>query len=122
MHENLRKKSCDLWLGMCDRADSWWGLPGIKLKNFMILLTRFGISRNPNHRRRLRQSGGVVEREGDRLPCSGAVEMPAGGAESWWRGRHGRECGRRGGATVCGRGAAMRWVFSFFRTVGGESR
>jgi hypothetical protein len=48
--------------------------------------------------------------------------MLAGGAESWWRGRHGRECGRRGGATVCGHGAAMRWVFSFFRTVGGESR
>ena len=34
-----------------------------------------------------------VEREEDRLLCSGVVEMPAGGAEGWWRGRRGGECG-----------------------------
>ena len=51
---------------------------------------------------------GAVEREKDGLLRSGAVEMPAGGAYELWRGRHGAECGHRGGA-----GGALRKV-SFF--------
>jgi hypothetical protein len=33
----------------------------------------------------------LVEREEDRLPCSGAEEMPAVEVEVRWRGRHGGE-------------------------------
>jgi hypothetical protein len=43
------------------------------------------------HWRSTSRAGGVVEREEDRLPCSGAEEMPAGEVEVRWRGRRGGE-------------------------------
>jgi hypothetical protein len=48
-----------------------------------------------------------MEREEDRLPCSGAEEMSACEAEKRWRGRRGGE-GKRGGECRCRGGAAER--------------
>jgi hypothetical protein len=40
---------------------------------------------------------GTVERGEDGLLRSSVVEMPTGGAEGPWRGRHSGECGCQGG-------------------------
>jgi hypothetical protein len=56
--------------------------------------------------------GGAVEREEDRLPRLGAVEMTVSGVEAQWRGRHGGERSHRGDAAERGSerccGAAVR--------------
>ena len=58
--------------------------------------------------RRLRRARGTVDREEDRLPRLGAMEIPADGAKARWRGRRGGEHDHRGSVLECGRGATVR--------------
>jgi hypothetical protein len=48
--------------------------------------------------RRPQRARGVVKREKEGLLRSVAAEMSPSGVKAQWRGRHGGECGRRGGA------------------------